>query len=120
MRVHPSAVENVVILGSGCAGLTAAIYAARANLEPLVVMGIEAGGQLSLTTEVENFPGLSCVTSRPDRNILRAEVVREDGSIAGEGTYTVAESGSAMTATTGCSRSAAMATCCTAARAGTC
>ena len=49
---------------------------------------------------VENFPGLSCVTSRPDRNILRAEVVREDGSVAGEGTYTVAESGSAMTATT--------------------
>src|ERR687884_453201 len=49
--------RNVVIIGSGCAGNTAAIYAARANLKPLVVSGHEAGCQLSLTTLVENFPG---------------------------------------------------------------
>jgi len=86
--------RNVIIIGSGPAGLTAALYAARANLEPLLIEGLESGGQLMLTTMVENFPGYRDGVMGPDLMAeMRAQAERFGTEII-NGDVTAVELGS--------------------------
>ncbi|MGA2632508.1 MAG: thioredoxin-disulfide reductase [Terriglobia bacterium] len=80
--------RNVVIIGSGPAGLTAAIYSGRANLQPLLIRGVEAGGQLTLTTLVENFPGFPKGVQGPDLIEMMQKQAAEFGTEFKEGNVT--------------------------------
>ena len=83
--------HKVIVIGSGCAGSTAAIYAARASLEPLVFEGLEAGGQLTLTTDVENFPGFPEGIMGPDLVDRMKQQAQRFGAVYRHGAVTRAD-----------------------------
>ena len=84
-------VHNVIVVGSGPAGLTAALYAARANLKPLLIEGLEAGGQLMLTTAVENFPGFAEGIMGPDLMAAMREQALRFGTVMHKGNVTAVD-----------------------------
>lgn len=89
VRINP--MHKVIVIGSGCAGSTAAIYAARASLEPLVFEGLEAGGQLTLTTDVENFPGFPEGIMGPDLVDRMKQQAQRFGAVYRHGAVTRAD-----------------------------
>ena len=92
--------HRLIVLGSGPAGYTAALYAARANLQPVLITGIEVGGQLTTTTEVENWPGGHAELQGPELMIQMADhVARFDASIINDHIHTSALTESPLTLT---------------------
>ena len=79
-RAMSDDVRDLIIIGGACAGLTAAVYAARANLRPLCIEGFEAGGQLMITSDVENFPGFPEGVLGPDLMIRFREQAERFGT----------------------------------------